>query len=377
MKGTSGPLGGVDVHVSFTSSEVLVGVGREIDLATAPDLAAVLSGLLDGRHGSVVVDVAKVGFLGLAGLRVIEDAAARVAGSGGRLTVRSPSAPARRVFHLVGRAELVEVDQLDRRAGRLGPEQTVAATDSSGTVDGGVVHRLRPPPGDDAVVDGALRLVVRLARATVGGADGVSVSLHRGGRLRTVAASDETILEMDADQYATGEGPCVDASVQGHWFHATSLAQEARWPAFTVRARRLGINAILSNPLLAEDRPVGALNIYSRTSAAFGEKDQELAGIFAAEASAVLGGAGLGGTDDGRSVRLGEALRTRQTIAEAQGVLMERDGVGELDAYRLLRDHSQKTDQPLGERAADIVASTRRDRRAPEAGRKGEPWLAS
>jgi len=376
MTGASRPLGAVDVHVSFTSNEVLLGVRGEIDLATAPDLTAVLSGVLDGRHGSVVVDVAKVGFPGLAGLRVINDAAVRVAGSGGRLTVRSPSPPARRVFHLVGRAELLEADHLDRRAGRLGPEQPVAVTDAPTPVAGDVVHRLRRPP-DDAVVDGALRLVVRLTRATVGGADGVSVSLYRGGRLRTVAASDETILEMDADQYATGEGPCVDASVQGHWFHTASLAHEARWPAFTVRARRLGINAILSNPLLAEDRPVGALNIYSRTPAAFTEKDQELAGIFAAEASVTLRGAGLGGNDDGRSERLSEALRTRQTIAEAQGVLMERNGVEEQDAYRLLRDHSQKTDQPLGERAADIVASTRRDRRVPEVRREGEPWLAS
>ena len=57
----------------------------------------------------------------------------------------------------------------------------------------------------------ALRLAVE--RATVGGADGVSVSLRRHG-LAPVAASDQTISDMDANQYATGEGgPCVDASV--------------------------------------------------------------------------------------------------------------------------------------------------------------------
>ena len=45
-------------------------------------------------------------------------------------------------------------------------------------------------PSGHEVVDGALRLVVALARATVGGADGASVSLHRHGRLLTVAATD-------------------------------------------------------------------------------------------------------------------------------------------------------------------------------------------
>jgi len=92
-------------------------------------------------------------------------------------------------------------------------------------------------PADPDVVDGVLRLVVALARASVGGADGVSVSLRRHGRLATVAASDQTISDMDASQYATGEGPCVDASVNGRWFHAESLDSETRWPAFTPRLK--------------------------------------------------------------------------------------------------------------------------------------------
>jgi hypothetical protein len=117
----------------------------------------------------------------------------------------------------------------------------------------------------DELIDGALRMAVALAGAAVGGADGVSVSLRRRGVLTTVAATDGTISSMDANQYETGEGPCVDASTEGHWFHAESLERETRWPAFTPRARALGIQAILSSPLLVEEHPVGALNIYSLT----------------------------------------------------------------------------------------------------------------
>jgi GAF domain-containing protein len=43
------------------------------------------------------------------------------------------------------------------------------------------------------------------------------------------------------------------------------------------RAKKLGANAILSSPLMARNQPVGALNIYSRTRAAFAAKEQELA----------------------------------------------------------------------------------------------------
>src|SRR6185312_16538081 len=105
--------------------------------------------------------------------------------------------------------------------------------------------------------------------------------LFRYNALTTVASSDQTILDMDAEQYATGEGPCVDASVSGHWLHAESLDTETRWPSFTPRARGLGIEAILSLPLRTFEKPVGALNVYSRTANAFETKDQATAAAFA------------------------------------------------------------------------------------------------
>ena len=244
---------------------------------------------------------------------------------------------------------------------RLGTEQTV---DVPGvpvrTGQPGLVADLRQVtaiPADDDVVDGALRLVVALARATVQGADGVSVSLNRRGHLITVAASDQTIRDMDTNQYATGEGPCVDASVEGRWFHVESLLKETRWPAFTPAALRLGINAILSTPLLAQERPVGALNIYSRTTAAFATGEQELASLFATETSTILTAAGAAVTDEALAGRVGNALRSRQVIALAQGMIMQRDGTDEHSAYATLRRLSLEKGRSLRGQAEHIVAS--------------------
>ena len=166
--------------------------------------------------------------------------------------------------------------------------------------------------------------MVELARISVSGADGVSVSLLRHGELLTVAASDETIMEMDTEQYATGEGPCVDASLWGRWFHAESLDIETRWPSFTPRARALGIKAILSSPLKAFEFPVGALNIYSRTASPFDVNAQETAAIYA-KASLILSDARAGVTDSQMAVRFQEALRSREIIAMAKGIVMERE----------------------------------------------------
>jgi hypothetical protein len=227
-------------------------------------------------------------------------------------------------------------------------------------------------PADDDLVDGALRLVVALARATVGGADGVSVSLRRNGRLSTVAASDQTILDMDAHQYGTGEGPCVDASAEGRWFHAEALEDESRWPRFTPRAQLLGINSILSSPLHAWKRPVGALNIYSRTPSAFASEDQKLASIFASEASIILTDAEVDVTEEERSARFQRALGVRRLIAQAQGVIMEREGVSEEDAYTALRLYSQRSGQSLLSRAREVTASTRRPQPDAGPGRPGD-----
>ena len=359
-------LGQLEVTISF-GDEVVVGVHGDVDLVTAADLGAVLAAAPE-RGSPVVVDLAATRFMGVAGLRALESGAKELAACGRRLTIRSPSVLVSRLLDITGLVDIIDVESADE-----GP--TPVSTDAGGL--NGHLRRVAAIPAGDDVVDGALGLVVALARATVGAADGVSVSMHRHGRLSTVAGSDQTILEMDALQYASGEGPCVDASAAGRCFHAEALDQESRWPRFTPQARALGINAILSSPLLAEDRPVGALNIYSRTASAFTLKDQELASIFATEASRLLGRARVVATHDQLSERLTRALHTRRSIAQAQGVLMEREGIGPDEAYTLLRRFSRETNQPLRERAADITASTRRLPTAVVPDQKEGPWLVS
>jgi anti-anti-sigma factor len=367
-----------EVTVTFAWDRVTVGIGGEVDVLTAPELAALLDTIIDRGHTSVLLDLAKLGFMDASGLRVIASGAARLGAVGGKLTIRSPSHQITRLLDITGLNQVVSIEEPERTPDHLGPEELARAPVVPAKFGvGDLTNHLRQVtaiPADHDVVDGALRLVVALARATVEGADGVSVSLQRHGRLATVAATDQTILDMDADQYATGEGPCVDASVEGRWFHVESLDQETRWPAFIPKARELGINAILSSPLVAAEHPVGALNIYSRTRAAFSEKEQELAAIFATEASIILRDAGADVSDDQLSEGMQAALEARQIIARAEGVIMDRQGISAEDAYTVLRRFSQSTNLPLVQRAADIVESTNRSR--PELASETEegPW---
>jgi hypothetical protein len=212
--------------------------------------------------------------------------------------------------------------------------------------------------GTNDVVDGALDLVVALAQLIVQGADGVSVTLSRGGHLVTVAASDGTVRSMDGHQYAIGQGPCVDAAMKGRVFHADSLKQENRWSTFVDKALGLGINSILSTPLIPTDRPVGAINMYSRSPEVFSDREQELAAALAVETAQMIKTAADVGQYEDLAGPLASSLRIRESIAQAQGILMDRETLSAGEAYAELRRFSVSQGRPLAALAAEVVAST-------------------
>ncbi len=359
---SSAPLGEFRVATIFTPFRVLVAPFGEVDVATASDLGGILQGAIAKSSGrEVVLDLSQCTFFDAAGLGDIAVAAAQLLQlhRSDLLIIHAPSPLVRRILTITGLDQVVRIEEEAAPAPsgpvEVDPGMHVGVAIHAAT-SADVPTTVSAIPADRDILDGALRLVVALTRASVRGADGVSVSLRRHGRLSTVAASNGTILTMDADQYATGEGPCVAASIEGRQFHAASLEAETRWPEFVPKARGLGINAILSNPLLVEDRPIGALNIYSNSSNAFGVEDERLASVFAAEASMVLTEAGASVTDEQLARRLVDALASRDTISLAQGFIMKRDGVSAEEAYRSLVDSSRQSNRPIRALSADIVA---------------------
>jgi anti-anti-sigma regulatory factor len=360
------PFGAV---TNFEGRAAVVSVRGSVDDVAAFDLAAILDAAIDREPTSMILEVAELVSVGATGLVVVANAERRLAGMGVEMKIQSPSAP---VNHLLGLVEEARLQRASSGSGHLGPEQLdgvdVLSQRFGSSLSSRDLRRVAGMPTDPDVVDGALGLVVELALTSIGDADGVSVSLLRHGILSTVAASDQTVMAMDADQYATSEGPCVDASVKGHWFHAESLDTETRWPAFTPRARALGIKAILSSPLRAFDQPVGALNIYSRTASTFEVKDQQAAATFAEKASIILCDANIDVSDRQMAIRFQEALRSREVLSLAKGIIMEREGIDEEDAFSSLLRRARREGSTLRARAEAIMLSVRRSERGPEEG---------
>lgn len=362
-----------ELAILYTDS-VVVGVRGDLDALTAPALSASIGALVDTGHNNVVLDLAAVEFMGAAGLGVVAAASNQLRPTGGTIAIRSPSSSTRRLFDIAGMLDWLD-DDVPAALWTSSPERQRLSESEAATatapmmVAGASTAGVSMAPLSRDVANVALRLITALAAAMVTGADGVSVTLRHHGTLSTVGASDDKIAEMDRDQYATGEGPCLSATAEGHSFHVESSATETRWPQFMPRAIEGGIASILSTPLIVADLPVGALNMYSNSERAFGAHEQELAALFAGHAAGVVEAAAVGQTVEDVAARLLDALRSREVIAHAEGAFMNEQGISATAAASDLRRTARQRTMTVRALAASIMASAARDDSTGEARR--------
>jgi len=166
--------------------------------------------------------------------------------------------------------------------------------------------------------------------------------------------TDPIVVEVDALQQQTGEGPCLDAIAKRTVFHSDDLETELRWVHFAPQATRVGIRSVLALPLTANSQ-LGALNLYARYPGVFGVYDRARAAILASLAGLALSVAHSHEDEDRRADNLHAALASREIIGEAMGILMERERISADQAFEVLRRASQHLNINLREVAQNLV----------------------
>jgi GAF domain-containing protein len=207
--------------------------------------------------------------------------------------------------------------------------------------------------------------ITRTAVDAIGGCDHAAISLilRRGG-VHTVAATDDVAVRVDAIQYDTGQGPCMDTLSGLGTSVIDDLGSDERWPAFSRRTvAETGVRSMLSFQLFVQGDTIGALNMYSRRAAAFDLHGRVVGTVLAAHAAIALAAA-----QERKHVQhLEEALKSNREIGMAMGVLMARGGLTEDEAFAELRRASQYLNRKLRDIAASVVETgrlpERRDRR--------------
>jgi len=191
-----------------------------------------------------------------------------------------------------------------------------------------------------------LAAIVRSAVGTVPGCAHASISATVGKHVMTLAASDRLARAVDAAQYETGEGPCLETLFDQETFRLSDMTAERRWPAFARRARALGVHSMLSVQLFVEGDELGVLNLHGDHVDAFSDESEHVALLFAAHAAVAM-------ARSQERHRLRRALSTREVIGQAQGILMERFRVTRDRAFQILVHASQTANVKLIDVAVD------------------------
>jgi GAF domain-containing protein len=216
-----------------------------------------------------------------------------------------------------------------------------------GEVMGRIARSIQQEHGD---VEKTLQAITFSALHAIPGADAVSVSLVRGGRVEPRAATGDLPREIDDLQSRLDEGPCLDALRNERTVRIEDTSTEDRWPRFAAEAAAHGVGSSISFQLFVEGDTLGALNVYSRRPHAFDEDAETIGLVFASHASIALSAAK-------NEENLHRAIDKRELIGQATGILMERHRLTAPQAFQVLVQASSHTNRKLFD-LADELATT-------------------
>jgi GAF domain-containing protein len=235
-----------------------------------------------------------------------------------------------------------------------------------------VAGRAGPALGE-AACDALLELLTSTAAQAVPTASGAAVALSQEG-WRTATATGPLVRRVDTLQATLGEGPCHTASAERRVVVAPDLHDEARWPHWAAASCRLGLTSTMSAPLVVGDDVVGALTLYARHSGALTEASSVVLSLFAAQAGVLVASAQAARSAERLPSRVQSALRARDDVNVAVGLVMAEEKVSRDAAFAYLTALAEQTRRSLGETSAKIVRQhdgRHRGRRGPVDAHRG------
>jgi GAF domain-containing protein len=199
-------------------------------------------------------------------------------------------------------------------------------------------------------LQGTLDAILHAATGCIALVDFAGVNVLRGRAFEPQAVLGGPPNELDVLQQQTGTGPCIDASREQVAIVVEEFADERRWPVYAARATELGVRSILCVPLRIDEQCLGSVSLYSTSRGAFDEPSRRVAELLAVHAAVVL-------SDAQRIENLGLALKNRDIIGQAKGVLMERHRITADAAFATLSAASQQTNRKLASIAEEFTST--------------------
>jgi hypothetical protein len=198
-------------------------------------------------------------------------------------------------------------------------------------------------------VEEQLRHALQIAVEAVPGCEQAGVTIVRPKEgIESPASLGELAVRCDRLQEELGEGPCVTSIAEEATVRVDDLIRDERWPRFAAAAADLGVRSMMSCQLATPRDRLGALNLYATTPAAFPDGVEHIASAYATHVGILLAA-----TEKEHNLQV--ALRTREIIGQAMGILMERHRVTAAQAFDLMVHTSQRTHVKLRALAEELV----------------------
>ena len=234
---------------------------------------------------------------------------------------------------------------------------TLSAADELGTVFASATGALLTR---EALTAAAL-LVTSVAVTSTEQAFGAALTVvDQDGAVRAVAATDPVVEHLEEAQQSAGEGPGLAAWTGRAVVRVDDLREDHRWEPWSTAATDLGAVAVMSAPIVAGDEGLGAINLYSREPAAFGDREEHLLTLLAGQAAFLLKSDQVADQAGRVSDRVRAALRRRDVVNLATGILMSRDTVPADMAFARLVGIAQRDGKSVHDVASKIVATLAR-----------------
>jgi GAF domain-containing protein len=200
-------------------------------------------------------------------------------------------------------------------------------------------------PGD---LDETLKRITTAAVQVLPDVEHASITvLHEDGTLDSSAETSQVVTEVDAKQYELREGPCYQAATEQSHVVSTNLAADERFPKYGRVAVDAGLRSQAGIRLFDSVRARGALNLYSSKVGVFQDLGM-LSELFASQAAIALAYAA-------EVSDLRRAMRTRETIGKAVGIVMERYKLADDRAFAFLARVSQNRNVKLNQVAEEVI----------------------
>jgi hypothetical protein len=194
----------------------------------------------------------------------------------------------------------------------------------------------------------SLQTIAEAARERVPGVDEVGLcEVDALGHVATRAATSDLVRRLHAVQQRLGAGPVLDLRSDPHPVAIPSLRREQRWPGYADAAAAVGVQAELVVPVPVNDASTTVvLDLCSLGTEQIHPDAETVARLFAGHAAVLLSSDTAG---------LLDALRAREVVGQATGIVAERYEMSAERAFAFLVRAASHSNMTLREVAEELV----------------------